>query len=55
MILVDVNVLVCAHRADAPGHPAYLEWLETLLNSDQAYGFSDLVGVSFEACVRQLG
>lgn len=43
MILPDVNVLVYAHRADAPGHAAYREWLETLLNSDQAYGYSDLV------------
>ena len=43
MILPDVNVLVYAHRADAPGHAAYRKWLETLLNSDQAYGYSDLV------------
>lgn len=43
MILVDVNVLVYAHRADAPNHVAYREWLETLINSDQAYGFSELV------------
>lgn len=43
MILTDVNVLVYAHRADAPGHAVYREWLEKLINSDQAYGFSDLV------------
>jgi len=43
MILTDVNVLVYAHREDAPGHVAYREWLENLINSDQAYGFSDLV------------
>jgi uncharacterized protein len=43
MILVDVNVLVYAHRTDAPGHAAYHHWLEELANSDQAYGFSDLV------------
>lgn len=43
MILTDVNVLVYAHREDSPGHRAYREWLESLINSDQAYGFSDLV------------
>lgn len=43
MILTDVNVLVYAHRSDAPGHAAYRKWMEQLLNGDQAYGFSDLV------------
>jgi toxin-antitoxin system PIN domain toxin len=43
MILTDVNVLVYAHRADAPGHLAYREWLEALINGDAAYGFSELV------------
>lgn len=43
MILADVNVLVYSFRTDAPGHPAYRQWLEELINGDQAYGFSDLV------------
>ena len=43
MILTDVNVLVYAHRSDAAGHSAYREWLEELINSDQSYGYSDLV------------
>lgn len=43
MILPDVNVLVYAHREDAPDHAAYREWLETIINSDQAYGMADLV------------
>ena len=43
MVLTDVNVLVYAHRTDAPGHSAYREWLEELINGDQAYGISDLV------------
>ena len=47
MILIDVTVLVCAHRADAPGHAGYREWLEQMFNSDQAYGFSDLVFSGF--------
>lgn len=43
MILVDVNVLVYAHRKDAVGHDAYRRWMEQTLNSDLAYGYSDLV------------
>lgn len=43
MILTDVNVLVYAHREDAPNHSAYRNWLEEQINSDRAYGFSDLV------------
>jgi toxin-antitoxin system PIN domain toxin len=43
MILPDVNVLVYAHREDAPGHAAYRDWLEALINSNQAYGYSELV------------
>ncbi len=43
MILTDVNVLVYAHRTDAPGHDAYRKWLEALINGDEAYGVSDLV------------
>ncbi len=43
MILLDVNVLVYAHRTDAPGHARYRDWLESVINSDIAYGLSDLV------------
>lgn len=43
MILTDVNVLVYAHRSDAPEHEAYRNWLEDVINSDLAYGVSDLV------------
>ena len=43
MILMDVNILVYAHRADAPGHKALREWTETVVNGNQAYGMSDLV------------
>jgi len=43
MILTDVNVLVYAHRADAPNHEAYRNWLEDVINSEQAYGVSDLI------------
>jgi len=43
MILTDVNVLVYAHRSDAPDHAAYRVWLEALINGNQAYGVADLV------------
>jgi toxin-antitoxin system PIN domain toxin len=43
MILPDVNVLVYAHRGDAPNHAAYRAWLEAVVNSNQAYALSDLV------------
>jgi hypothetical protein len=43
MVLIDVNVLVYAHRRDSSNHIAYRNWLEKCLSSDQAYGMSDLV------------
>jgi hypothetical protein len=43
VILTDINILVYAHRSDAPDHSAYREWLEDLINSDLAYGYSDLI------------
>ena len=43
MILLDVNILVYAHREDAPDHAAYRAWLEAVINGDQAYGMSDIV------------
>lgn len=43
MLLTDVNVLVYAYRADAEDHPRYREWLEREINSERAYGVSELV------------
>lgn len=43
MVLLDVNVLVYAHRKDSRHHRPYLRWLENLANSDHAFGLSDLV------------
>lgn len=42
-MLFDVNVLVYAHREDAPRHDDYRRWLEDVLRSPEAYGLSDLV------------
>lgn len=47
MVLVDVNVLVYAHRQDAPRHSEYFGWLNQALNSDTAFGLSDLVLSAF--------
>lgn len=43
MILMDVNVLVYAHREDTADHPAYRDWVEETLNGEGAYGVSELV------------
>lgn len=40
MILIDVNVLVYAHRRDLPYHARYRGWLEATLNSEAAYGLA---------------
>jgi uncharacterized protein len=41
--LADVNVLVHAHREDAPDHPRYRSWLLEWIDGDAAFGMSDLV------------
>lgn len=43
MLLLDVNVLVYAHREDAPDHERYLEWLEELANGSESFGVAELV------------
>lgn len=43
MILIDVNVLVYAHREDVRDHLAYREWVESVINGSMKYGFSELV------------
>lgn len=43
MILIDVNVLVYAHRPDAEDHTQYRNWLDNALNSEASFGVSDLV------------
>ena len=43
MILADVNVLVYAHREDALRHSDYRNWLEAVINGDQAYAVAEIV------------
>lgn len=51
MFLPDVNVLVYAHREDAPGHKGYRAWLEGVVNSDEAFAVSELVLSGFARVV----
>ncbi|MCB1044229.1 MAG: type II toxin-antitoxin system VapC family toxin [Acidobacteria bacterium] len=43
MRLLDVNVLVYAHREDVPQHHEFLDWLELLANGDEPFAIADLV------------
>lgn len=43
MLLTDVNVLVYAHRRDAPQHGHYEKWVEAMVNGDEPFGMSELV------------
>jgi toxin-antitoxin system PIN domain toxin len=43
MKMPDVNVLVCAHRTEAPDHPAYAGALTRLVEADEPFALSALV------------
>lgn len=43
MRLLDVNVLVNAHRLEAPQHGDYRGLVDSMLNGDEPYGVSDFV------------
>jgi uncharacterized protein len=43
MFLMDVNILVYAHRADSLNHTAFRDWMESVINGPAAYGYSELV------------
>ena len=47
MLLMDVNVLVYAHRQDVKNHSEFYTWLEDVINSNSAYGYSELVFSGF--------
>lgn len=42
MLLPDVNVLIYAHRAEAPEHARYAEWLRTLATGTEPFALSEL-------------
>lgn len=43
MILLDVNVLVYAHRVESPRHHEYRSWLEAEVDAGAPYGLSGIV------------
>jgi hypothetical protein len=43
VLLIDVHVLVHAHREDAPGHEAYRLWLEETIAGDVPFAVPELV------------
>jgi toxin-antitoxin system PIN domain toxin len=47
MLMPDVNVLVGAHRTDAPRHPELKSWLEAAVSGDESVGLSDAVLAGF--------
>lgn len=51
MILLDVNVLIYAHREDAERHKEYRVWLEKALDNTEPCAVSDLV---LSGCLRIL-
>ncbi len=51
MILMDVNVLIYAHREDAERHAEHRAWLERALDGAEVCGVSDLV---LSGCLRIL-
>jgi toxin-antitoxin system PIN domain toxin len=55
MLLPDVNILVYAYREDAPDHERFRDWLEDVVNGDEAYGISDLVCSGFLRIVTHPG
>ena len=47
MELLDVNVLVYAHREDAEDHPSYRSWVEGVANGSASFSITDLVFSGF--------
>lgn len=47
MILLDVNILVYAHRDDAEDHEKYRRWLEDAMDSGEGFGISELALSAF--------
>ena len=43
----DVNVLIYAHREDAPEHSRYAAWLRALTEADEPFAVSEVVLASF--------
>ncbi len=49
----DVNVLIYAHRADAPFHAPYYQWWNAVVNDARPFAISMQVAVGFVRIVTQ--
>lgn len=47
MLLLDVNVLIAAHREDHPDHPGVRGWFDAMLAGDAAFSVPAVVWGSF--------
>jgi len=47
VLILDVNVVLAAHRADHPHHGVVRPWFDALVGGDDDFGVPDLVWVSF--------
>ncbi len=47
MILVDVNVLIYAHREESAEHERHAEWLSNAISGPHSFGIAELVLASF--------
>ena len=47
MQLPDVNVLIYAHRQDAPEHDRYAAWLRTLVEAPEPFAVAEIVLAGF--------
>ncbi len=47
MLLLDVNVVLAAHRADHPKHEAMTRWLEAMIAARETFGIPNIVWTSF--------
>ncbi|MHB8460048.1 MAG: TA system VapC family ribonuclease toxin [Candidatus Limnocylindrales bacterium] len=43
MILIDVNILVCAYHEGAPDHHRFRAWLTSVVDGEEPYGLSEPV------------
>ncbi len=53
MLLLDVNVLVYAHRAELPQHNSIRQWLHELANGETRFGIAELSLSGFVRIVTQ--
>src|SRR2546430_8571338 len=52
MQLPDVNVLIYAHRQDAPEHDRYAAWLRALVEAPEPFAVAEIVLAGFLRIVR---